>query len=394
MKKKEPQIFNITDFDKGEKEFLFISSLIKDGNFEEAIKSSKEAIFKYPGNSSFFILQSLAYSFSMKNNEAISILKVAEKKFPIDDQVHYQLAKIYCIMGKYVEAENHFIKSYKLIPKDDIIMRSDCLNDLGILYEKINKRDKAVEKLELALIENPNNINAQNNLGKFSDSKNPSIPKKNSANDLFLFQSLQVEKYFTNKKKKYFKNNKETQRILDIISDVWRENILPQKDKLKDMSKTEKTSWFKSIKIDFKKNISEKSTINKKDPFNNFMDDINENLSFLPPNSFLLLPFLVLFLNEAGISSVRTEEISSGKKPTEEEEDILLCSFDMATVLIDVIMEEDEDNDDDVKKQLFEDALDITSEYVPKVKGRAMILQIKDKLKEMLNMIGSFNYDE
>ena len=138
----------------------------------------------------------------------------------------------------------------------------------------------------------------------------------------------------------------------------------------------------KSPKI-FKLDTSTKK--NEKDELKDFMnllDEINDMIDYLPPDSFLLIPFLDPLIKEAGLNKRRFDKIIMTNSPTEEEKELLQWASEIGFLMLDVVME----NNKKEKELLREEAIDVAADYVPRIKSRKILPELEavfEELKEM-----------
>jgi tetratricopeptide (TPR) repeat protein len=225
--------------------------LLIGGNYKKVIEETEKAIIKYPGNSFFYIMKSIAHSQIGQKDEALKTLKQAEEKFPPDYEILFQLAKIYEDLRDYPNAEKYYRKSYDLTPKKFKDARSDCLNDLGALNWGFNFRDVALVYWRLAIKEYPKNIKAKENLKNCSNKYGePASPNK-LFDDIYHFQKIQTRKYFEVKDKIEFSSPDEVNQVIGIINDTWNNKIAPEKDKLDTLSVDEINKLFESFDLNF-----------------------------------------------------------------------------------------------------------------------------------------------
>lgn len=244
----------------GIEEFKLLNRLDKmllDGSFEEIIEEAEKAIVKYPNNSFFYMIKSLAHSEINQMEEALKILKKAEKKFPSDYEVFFQLAKIYEEFSDFDNAEKYYLKSYELTPIEYNEERSDCLNDLGALFWRLKLRSTAIEYWQLAVNEYSGNIKAVENLKNCLNKYGKPSFVSELFDDMFQFQEIQTGKYLKAMNKNEFSSRKEIEKVFSIISGAWNKFIAPEKNKLDTYSVEEINKWFESFELDF-------STVKKK----------------------------------------------------------------------------------------------------------------------------------
>ena len=135
----------------------------------------------------------------------------------------------------------------------------------------------------------------------------------------------------------------------------------------------------KIFKLDASKKKNEKDDL--KD-FMNLLDEINDMIDYLPPDSFLLIPFLDPLIKEAGLNKRRFDKIIMTNSPTEEEKELLQWASEIGFLMLDVVME----NNKKEKELLREEAIDVAADYVPRIKSRKILPELEavfEELKEM-----------
>ncbi|HFB99715.1 MAG TPA: tetratricopeptide repeat protein [Phaeodactylibacter sp.] len=101
----------------------------------------------------FILISFVAFSTSTLANSADSLLRVLEEQKSLDDLnqlyfTHYQLADFYVKKGEeqYDEAIHHYNLAYQIaLGKNNTSKKTDCLYELGNIYEKKNDFPKALE---------------------------------------------------------------------------------------------------------------------------------------------------------------------------------------------------------------------------------------------------------
>ncbi len=398
MKEKKPQIFNINRKNLEVEKLLEIQSLLNDGEFQKVIDETKNARAKYPNNFFFFTIASIALSSVGKKTEGLNLLKTAVKRFPDEYEVHYHLGKTYEELEQYQEAEAAFKRSYELTPGNYTDARSDCLNDLGIIYWVQGKKEDALEQWKLALIENPNNINAQNNYKEFTNEYGEPAAENHIMDDVFHFQNVQTEKYFKNKDRDTFLDLHEGEKLIALIMETWNNEVAPMGYKLDSLSAAKKDELFKSIEIDFNK----EPQYNLKADFDDYDFDDDDDLDFddddldfddddldfddddldfddmytiydcVEKEELLLLPFTLPLLRALGIKQSRIDDLFAKiDEPTDFEEDMLLWAIDVCTAIGMSIFEKKD------REKNFKYGLDIAKEELSDEEAKTAIEELK-----------------
>lgn len=404
MKPKQPIIFNINQNEIDNLKHL--QKLLNDHKFLQVIQEGRKARNKYPKNFFFYTIPSIAYSLTNRLEDAFQLLKDAEQKFPDSYEVLYQLAKIHEEIKEYDDAEKYYKKSYEVTHADYNDARAECLNDLGVLYWKMHRKDEALESWKLALsegsfgMEDPKNIMAQNNLRDFTNEYGKPSSVSPLMDDVFHFRNIQMEKYLQSKNLTEFQSMEETDKIIQLISDSWNRNIAPERERLDSSSALEKTKWFESIEIDFSEGSfgdaepstkEEKSKLFKslktkssgpKDPLDKSkskkrnekpplrgkkfseeekaIEEFKRKFPFLPEDGLIYTTIASPFLFKAGFEPDRLREIIKEGTQDEGEQDMLLWAYDIGSNLFYSVIEEDEEEAED----LLYEALDIAAEFL------------------------------
>lgn len=385
MSRENAPIFQLNNRDLEVKKLLEVQNLLADGKYQKVIKETASARRMYPDNSSFFIVGSIALSETGKTEEAKTLLLKAEKKFPNECEVYYQLALVYEDCEEYEKAEEAYKKTYEVIPEKYSDLRSDCLNDLGTLYWSLNRKEEALEQWKLALMENPDNINAQNNYRDFTNECGEPVSVSSLMDDVHHFQNVQIDKYLKNQNIASFRSMEEAQNILDLIVNTWNNEVIPDKRKLDKLSAVEKTKWFNSIDTDFN---YEEPVENYDETENEFMEiipdelieELDETFPYLPSGSALLLPVASVILKVIGYKEDRISEIIDGAGVSEAEEYFINWAIDIVVTIGAACDEKDSKK----KTKALNDAFDIAMEELDEQDAIYVIEIIKEIFYENL----------
>jgi len=382
MSRKNAPIFQLNNRDMEIKKLSELQKLLTDGKYNDVIKEAERLRKIYSNNFFFFTIGSIALSETGKTEEAKKLLLKAEKKFPNEYEVHFQLAKVYEDCEEYEKAEAAYKKSYEVTPEEYNDARSDCLNDLGALYWSLRRKEEAVEqwKLALALLEDPDNIKAQNNYRNFTNEYSEPVSVDGLMDDLHHFQNIQVDKYFKKQNIETFRSMEEAQYFLDLIKSTWNNEIAPHKRKLDKLSAVEKTKWFNSIDIDFNyeepvDNFNETEDELVEGNSDEFFEGFDELFPYLPAGSALLLPIASLALKALGYKDDRISEIIEGAEVSEAEEYFINWAIDIVAIIGTAYTEKNKKRED----ILLIEALDIAMEELDKqeaIQLNAALMQI------------------
>jgi tetratricopeptide (TPR) repeat protein len=229
-----------------------IGLLIKKGDNEKVITESNKGLKTWGPRPMLYAALSLGYSAAGKYSDAMRTLKLAEEKFPGEFEILHELARLYQETADYENAEKYFLRSIESVPAELGEVRSIVHNGLGCLYWRQDQADKAEEQWKKALVEYPQNIKAKKNLDELIYTDSSLQSGENSLiKNLFLFRSIQTDKYLELKNKMEFTTIKEAKRITEIIAGKFMEKFSSGAIDLDSMPLKEKTELFYEIEIDF-----------------------------------------------------------------------------------------------------------------------------------------------
>ncbi len=380
--KKQAKIYHLNKKSKTVEDYLKdFDRYLLDGNFKLLIKQAGEAIKKYPTENVFlYISKAVAHSNINEEKTAIDILLNAKNIFRDEKAIHFYLAKFYDEQNKIEAAKSELLKAIELTPPRDKNSKSDFLNELAVLFWKEGNNKEAIKILKSALKENPTNLQAKENLEFFSMERN----NKPGTDLLGLFLKVQSDKYFASTGKSSFSSEKETNRILDIIFKKWNNEIAAKFDEINKLSKQKQEKFLREVEIDFSLNSPYKQTKTEEGldlDIEEIMDEINNYLDFLPADSLVILPLLEPLIIKAGMKKARILEIITKGNPSDEEKDILQWAVDVGFTLMDSNLEDDEAE----KELIFEEAVEIAADYIPRTKSRDILIKTAARLYEISN---------
>jgi len=385
LQKKKTPIYNINPESEEINKLIELQGLLNDRKFKRVIQECSAARKKYPNNFFFYTIGSIALSMIGKEEESFNLMLETVKKFPDEYEVRFQLAKVYEDFEDYESAEVEYKKSYDLTPREYADTRSDCLNDLGVIYWKTRRKEEALEQWKLALIEDPKNIKAQNNYRKFSNEYGEPLAVSSLMDDIFRFQNLQTKKYLADKGKNEFSNDEEAKKIIGIIMDAWNKNIAPQKEKLDSYNPAQKTDWFNSVALDFENQTSLTETMeydnNKLLPYLEDYD-IYSIYDCVDENDLIILPFTFPLLRAVGIKEERLDDLFDKKdEPTDYEEYIIEWAVEIGSAVGDGVIEEKEKG----KTELYQIALTIAKEELNEKEADSAITDLKNLFRKAID---------
>ena len=393
MYEKELKIFSINEkknnadvyiMNETEKAELFeISKLIKRRKYKETLTRTQNNRAIYPNNYFFYTFESLAYEGLKDYKKALNILEVAEVKFPNQFNIFYQLGVIHNELGNFDKALKLIEKSFTLTPTDLTEERSECYNEFGVIYWAMEQKDKAIENWKLAVMENPKNIAAQNNLRDFSNEFDEPAAVTEGMNDVHHFQNIQLKKYLKLSGKKELSSLKEGERVIQLIIEKWNNDIVPQKNKLDTYTAKEKTKWFNSVEIDFSKDLTnlyqQEFDSEELDEYENEFYSIYDGLS---EEEILMLPFTHPLLIAMDMSPKRIDALFMKEtEPTDYEVDVL----DWALTIVGDLFETLLTKDNELKEELLDEAFAMATAELDDDFASRVISDPTNVIKNFLN---------
>lgn len=387
MKNKNPKIFSINQ-EKPEPDFPSIESmevliklneLLLNKNYKEVIKRVKKDIKKYPDNYFFYIVAAISHSMENEYDEALKLLLEAKDKFSNNNEIYFQLGKIYQDLRDFENAIKSFEESYELTEENDEVLRSECLNEIGVVYWDMGRKDEALEQWKLALMENPKNIEAYNNVRELTNEYDEPVAVSPIMDDIFHFQKLQIDKYLKFASKREIDDGSEMQNVIGLIMETWNEVVTHEQEKLDSLSTKEKTDWFNSIDIDFSKEPDYQFPLLNDDQFDNEYYDMLTIYDTLDEEDILFVPFTFPFLLALGIPQNRLDHLfSSVVEPTDYEIDMM----DWALAIVDILLDmEFEGTKADEKKEGIKIAIEIAKHNLDEDSAEKAVLESLEIIK-------------
>jgi len=339
-------------------------NLIFQKKFAEAISFAKHKLKNCTTSYTYYTGLSICYSQTSKPKEALKILAKAVILFPENADVYYYLGSTHFDLDNYEEAEECFLKSLELSPANKKIERSECLNNLGVLYWNDLRREEALDCWNGAAKENPFNSKAQENIKEYSNDFGEPKAANRLFDDLYHFQNIHKKKYLELKAKTDFDNIGEAEQWMEFTTKKWNELMEAKLHDIDSMTPVQKTELFNSVTIDYsiidKKNKSKQLNRNSKKSSANKSKSFRKGFSFLDQDLLLLLPLTVPILSIFGLEKDRFEDIANGSKATDEEEELFFWAFDF----LEAVLESVADIPSVTKKQLIFKAKQIALEFL------------------------------
>ncbi len=344
-----PQIFRINTLEEERKLIEQVNHLLKQANYDEVIAECKRAIKLYSKNKSLYIYLSVAYLAAKQLSRSSKILTQANKIFPNDCQLQFELAKTEALLFNDKKAEKYFLSSLKHTPINNGTFKSDVNTVYGQFLWDTNRSVEAIERWNCALVENPNNKLASAKLKNYTVNSGSNSSSNKLIENFPLFQKIQTIKYFKSIKRKSFETKEEAEAVIGIITNCWNYQVAPN-PKLDSLTGKKIENWFKSIEIDFSKlptnkllrkektgSVKKTKGAKKKSKAEMEFEKISSMLPFLPPQGIAILPFTLPAILTAGISESRFIEIINKGNYDDDEEEIILWAFDLtSTILISI----------------------------------------------------------
>lgn len=332
---KQNQIIPLFDLPDSSELLTHFQNLIFQKKYAEAISFGKRKFKNGSASHTYYTGLSICYSELNKPKEALKILAKAESLFPDNADVYYYRGIIHLDLENFEESENCLLRSLELSPSNNRIERSECLNNLGVLYWNDFRREEALDFWKDAVNENPFNDKAQENLKEFSNEYGEPKTANQLFDDLYHFQNIHKKKYFELNGKADFSSLEEAEVWTEISTQKWNELIEAKFHDIESMTPAQKTELFDSINIDY-------SSINKgkKAKKNSKKSSAQKNISFQKGFSFLdeellfFLPLTVPILSLSSLTEERLKKIANGAIATDEEIELFLWAYDFIKSII------------------------------------------------------------
>lgn len=356
--KKQNTIKPLFDLPDSEELFAHFNSLILQKKYADALNFGKSKKTDFASTYNFYIGLAICYSGIEKPKEALKTLIEAAAIFPNNSDIYYYLGSAYFDVKNYEDSEKCFLRSLELFPESKKIERSECLNNLGILYWNDLRREEAVNSWKASVKENPFNNKALENIKEFVNEYGEPKASNQLFDDLYHFQNIHKKKYFELTAKNKFDSIEETEDWFEIVTKKWHdtvETILPE---IGSMTSSQRTTLYESVTIDYS-TIGKKLKSKKKSP-KETSKSFRKGFSFVDEVLLQFIPLTIPILTIYGLEKERFEEIAGGAKATEDEEDLFFWAFDF----LELILEASTDVSAAEKKSLLLEAEQIALEYL------------------------------
>jgi tetratricopeptide (TPR) repeat protein len=339
-------------------------SLIFQKKFKEAISFGKRKFKNGAPSYTYYTGLSICYSQLNKPKEAIKVLDKAVTLYPDNSDIYYYLGQYYFDLEIDEEAEEYFLKSLELTPADKRIERSECLNNLGVLYWSNFRKDEALDCWKDAVKENPFNNKAQENLKDFSNEYGEPKASNSLFDDLYHFQNIHKKKYLELKAKSDFDSIEEMEQWTELTAKKWNEIMEVKIPELSSMTSVQKSVWFNSITIDYSMiSKAKKTRKNANKSSSDKRNSFRKGFSFLDADMLVFLPLTVPILSLSGLEKERFEEIVKGSRATADEEGLFFWAFEF----LETVLESATKVSVDKQKQLLYEAKQIALEILEEV---------------------------
>ena len=226
-------------------------NLISQKKYAEAISFGKRKFKNGSASYAYYTGLSLCYSELNKPREALKTLTKAESLFPDNADIYYYLGITHLHLENYDEAEDCLLRSLELTPVNKKIERSECLNNLGVLYWNDFRREDALDCWKDAVKEYPFNDKARENIKELTNEYGEPKAANRLFDDLCRFQNIHKKKYFELNGKTEFKSIKEAEAWNEITSQKWNQLFEAKQSEIDSMTPAQKTELFNGINIDY-----------------------------------------------------------------------------------------------------------------------------------------------
>lgn len=314
---------------------IHLNQLLLNGKYDQIIKSGDKYIRKFPGQSFFYTILSISYSQLGEFEKALEILRRAEKNFPEDYEVLFQLAKVNEDLEKFDEALDYYDRSVKCTPSEYKDAISDCLNDMGALKYRLGFKEEAIEYWERSLEADPSNEKARSNINYFDKG----ISTVNSDYVFYqykVFEEIQTNKYYSEKGISKFKNKAWKKKFLLAVENAWIRKVMPDMNLMEEYDDEELEEWYESIEIEdpeeVKKPDSPMPELDK-----DTMELLNKTFSFLPEDGIVTAIAAGPALNMEGIDDETIAKMIKGvRKISGKDKEVLIWAYDIGKILIEI----------------------------------------------------------
>ncbi|MBK9334967.1 MAG: tetratricopeptide repeat protein [Ignavibacteria bacterium] len=318
--------------DKNKKLHRLKEYLFKD-NFKKVIKECVIYLKEYPDEPDFYSILALSYSKTGQIEKAFKLLKKAEKKFPDDYEVLFQMGKLYEDVLEYDKAIEYLNKSFNVTPAEYRDAKADCLNDIGVMKHEQGKQDEAIGLWKNALSIDPAHFKARNNLDHFSDIEAGVDNIEFFMDEFHEFEDVQTEKYFQIKGKKKFDTKEEKKHFFKMLEAVWMADIIPLAEEMKKMDPDKLSSMYRDMEIDYSGPLPVKTPLldKKKEMI------LNKKFPFLPENGFMAVLAAGPALDYAGLNHEKLIGFVKGDIPLDAEDiEKLKWAYSIGEVLLEL----------------------------------------------------------
>ncbi|MBK9334966.1 MAG: tetratricopeptide repeat protein [Ignavibacteria bacterium] len=326
-------ILTLENAEEQNKKLLKLQGYLFKENFKKVIKEGVIYLKEFPEEPNIYTMLAIAYSETGRIEKAFELLKEAEKKFPEDYEVLFQMGKLYEDILDFDRAIEYFYKSFNITPAEYRGAKADCLNDIAALKYRQGKEDEAIAIWKNALLIDPAHSKAKNNLNHFNDTESGDIDIEFFLNEFHKFEDIHKEKYFEMKGKRKFDTMKEEKHFLKMIAAVWIADIMPLSEEMKNMDSDKLISMYREMDIDYS------GPIPVPDPI---IDEDNEKIlkerfPFLPESGFMTVLAAGPALDYAGLSQEKLTGFAQGKIPMEAKDiEKLKWAYSVGEVLLEL----------------------------------------------------------
>lgn len=348
---------------------LRIKSLCEKMEFNKAIKEAKIYIKEGVNLPFLYHGTAIAYIATEQFNQAVSILKEAETKFPD----YYEFYELFGEAYSGLEDHDNAIRYYELAMEKANKSDKEYLSDLitKIAESKFIKgEEKNANNLwERALDIYPDNTFAKETAGFYNQTTVDTAGIKSTIDIFKEFSNQKEAEYLKNRKIEKFSSGDEMNKVQSKIEEAFRSEVIPNLEIIKELKGDSRTEWFKRIEIDYLNEVTEIISESQL----SLDKELNERFSFLPENGIRIAYMARPALKIAGMSEEKLISFVLGKtRPNKKDIKLLKWAYEIGKKILDL-------NNYDVNMEAFEkDFLDIVRERLNKESAILCLYQIID----------------
>ncbi|MCB0729131.1 MAG: tetratricopeptide repeat protein, partial [Ignavibacteriae bacterium] len=309
--------------------------------FESVIKEGKQLINEFPDTAFLYLCIAIAYLESERIDEGLAFLQKAEKRFPDNFEILFQLGKAYEYDSEITKAIKYYFKSFEATPLENKKARANCYNEIGALLAESGKEEEAEKIWKEGLVIDPANKMIKNNL-KLTDINEDDENDENFADEVFSdFSYYQECLFFDAKGRTGFKSKKEEENFRGHIDEAFIKEIVPRFQELENMTEDERVDFYEDVEIDLSKPIDENELPEFGDEIKSHMRNV---FPYLPDDGLLIISLVIPALEYSGISEEKLNNfIAQTEYPDGKETHILKWAYELGTNVIEFTKIENEE---------------------------------------------------